>query len=285
VSEPGGGWWLWTTASTAGPTVLPSQSRVAAGGAARAILSLVIPVVVAGGFAATAWWVGHAQLGQQEGRILTWPFLRARLIEHLGLVGWSMTLAVAVGLPAGIAASRAGRGGRAGRSRLARGVLWFANLGQAVPGLAVLALLGAFLGIGRRPAILALALYSLLPILRNTAAGLAAVDPAVVEAARGMGLRPWQVLLRAELPLASPVIFAGLRTAIVLNVGTATLATFIGAGGLGEVIETGLGGTLTRVTATGCVLTVGVALLADWIVGLAELVAVRRTGRPSLEGA
>jgi osmoprotectant transport system permease protein len=165
-------------------------------------------------------------------------------------------------------------------------VLWVANLGQAVPGLAVLALLGAFLGIGRPPAIGALALYSLLPIMRNTAAGLAAVDPAVVEAARGMGLRPRQVLLRAELPLASPVIFAGLRTAVVLNVGTATLATFIGAGGLGEVIETGLsgGGTLARVTATGCILTVGVALLADWAVGLAELVAVRRTGRPSLEG-
>jgi osmoprotectant transport system permease protein len=264
------------------------------GVASRVFLSVAIPVVVVAGFVATAWWVGHAQLGQQESRILTWPFLRARLLEHLWLVGSSMAIAVGVGLPAGIAASRGrgsrrsrgSRGGRGGRGRnpLARGVLWFANLGQAVPGLAVLALLGAFLGIGRAPAILALALYSLLPILRNTTAGLAAVDPAVVEAARGMGLRPRQVLLRAELPLASPVIFAGLRTAVVLNVGTATLATFIGAGGLGEVIDTGLGGTLTRVTATGCILTIGVALLADWFVGLAELVAVRRTGRPSLDG-
>ncbi|HEX4864426.1 MAG TPA: ABC transporter permease [Acidimicrobiales bacterium] len=257
--------------------------RTASGVAARAILSVAIPVVVAAGFAATAWWVGHAELGQQEGHILTWPFLQARLSEHLGLVGWSMAIAVVAGLPAGVAASRAS--GSRGGNPLARAVLWFANLGQAVPGLAVLALLGALLGIGRPPAILALALYSLLPILRNTAAGLASVDPAVVEAARGMGLTPRQVLLRAELPLASPVIFAGLRTAVVLNVGTATLATFIGAGGLGEVITTGLGGALTRVTATGCILTVGVALLADWVVGLAELFAVRRTGRPALEAA
>lgn len=261
-----------------------SDQRGSSGVAARTILSVAIPVVVVAGFAATAWWVGHAELGQQEGRILTWPFLEARLAEHLGLVGWSMAIAIVVGLPAGIAASRTAGGEGAG-NLFARGVLWFANLGQAVPGLAVLALLGAFLGIGRPPAILALALYSLLPLLRNTAAGLASVDPAVVEAARGMGLTRRQVLLRAELPLASPVIFAGLRTAVVLNVGTATLATFIGAGGLGEVIETGLSGTLTRVTATGCVLTVGVALLADWAVGLAELVAIRRTGRPSLEGA
>jgi osmoprotectant transport system permease protein len=274
------------------------QERDGSGIAARAILSVAIPMIVAGGFAATAWWVSHAQLGQQEGRILTWPFLEGKLAEHLRLVGWSMAIAVAVGLPAGVAASRVGRrdgtagpersggpGQRRGRNLFPRAVLGFANLGQSVPGLAVLALLGAVLGIGRAPAILALALYSLLPLLQNTAAGLAAVDPAVVEAARGMGLTPRQVLLRAELPLASPVIFAGLRTAVVLNVGTATLATFIGAGGLGEVIETGLIGGLTRVTATGCILAVGVALLADWAVGLAELVAVRRTGRPSLEAA
>jgi osmoprotectant transport system permease protein len=100
-----------------------------------------------------------------------------------------------------------------------------------------------------------------------------------------MGLRPGQVLLRAELPLASPVIFAGLRTAVVLNVGTAALASFIGAGGLGEVIAAGMGGNLTRVTAIGCILTVGVALLADWVVGLAELAAIRRTGRFEPAGA
>ncbi|HEY8202879.1 MAG TPA: ABC transporter permease, partial [Actinomycetota bacterium] len=217
--------------SGAGGAAGGDHRPAAAGVVARVVLSVAIPVVVVAGFAATAWWVGHAQLGQQESRILTWPFLRTRLEEHLRLVGSSMAIAVAVGLPAGIAASR-DRGGHGSGSLPARAALWFANLGQAVPGLAVLALLGAFLGIGRPPAIVALALYSLLPLLRNTAAGLAAVDPAVVEAARGMGLRPWQVLLHAELPLASPVIFAGLRTAVVLNVGTATLATYIGAGGL-----------------------------------------------------
>jgi osmoprotectant transport system permease protein len=236
------------------------------------VLTVAVPVVVGLTVAGTAWWLEHAHLGRQESAILSGPFLRERLGEHLALVGWSMAIAVAVGFPTGIAAGR-------GRHPFTRPLLAVANLGQSVPGLAVLALLGALLGIGRVPAVTALALYSLLPILRNTAAGIALVDPAVVEAARGMGLRPLQVLRRAELPLAAPVIFAGLRTGIVLNVGTAALATFIGGGGLGDVIATGLGGNLTRVTAIGCILMVGLALVADWAVGLAELAALRRTGR------
>lgn len=256
----------------------PARRSIPRDVAARTVLSIAIPVVVVLMLSATAWWLEHAHLGQQESRVLTWPFLQARLVEHLALVGSSMAIAVAVGIPAGIAVGR-------GRNPATRAILALANLGQSIPALAVLALLGAFLGIGRVPAVTALALYSLLPLLRNTAAGIASVDPAVVEAARGMGLRPRQVLLRAELPLASPVIFAGLRTAIVLNVGTAALVTFIGAGGLGEVIATGMVGNLARVTATGCILMVGVALLADWAVGLAELTAVRRTGRLSPEEA
>jgi osmoprotectant transport system permease protein len=244
--------------------------------AARVAVTVAVPVVVVLTIAATAWWLSQARLGLQEGEVLRWPFLRARLFQHLALVGSSMTIAVAAGIPAGIAAGRR-------RNAFTRGTLAVANLGQSVPALAVLALLGALLGIGRIPAVAALALYSLLPILRNTAAGIATVDPAVVEAARGMGLRPLQVLRRAELPLASPVIFAGLRTAMVLNVGTAALAVFIGGGGLGEVITTGMGGNLTRVTAVGCILTAGVALVADWAVGLAELAALRRTGRLAVD--
>ena len=251
---------------------------ISTGAAARTTLSLAIPVVVVLVFSATAWWLAHAHLGQQESRVLTWPFLRARLVEHLGLVGNSIAIAIAVGLPAGIAAGR-------GSNPVTRVILALANLGQAIPALAILALLGGLLGIGRVPAVAALSLYSLLPLLRNTAAGIASVDPAVVEAARGMGLRPRQVLLRAELPLASPVIFAGLRTAIVLDVGTAALATFIGAGGLGEVITTGMVSNLTRVTVIGCVLMVGLALLADWAVGLAELLALHRTGRLTPDAA
>lgn len=255
---------------TAGPRRVPV--------AARTILSVAVPVLVAAAFAGCAWWLQGADLNFQENLLLTGPFLRSRVAQHLSLVGWSMAIAVAVGLPVGIVAGKRRNAG----TRLVLGV---ANLGQSVPGLAVLALLGALVGIGRVPAIIALALYSLLPVLRNTAAGIATVDPAVREAALGMGLRPGQVLLRAELPLASPVIFAGLRTAVVLNVGTAALASFIGAGGLGEVIAAGMGGNLTRVTAIGCILTVGVALLADWVVGLAELAAIRRTGRFEPAGA
>jgi osmoprotectant transport system permease protein len=245
--------------------------------AARTILSVAVPVVVAAAFGGCAWWLGHATLGFQETLLLDGDYLRVRLFQHLSLVGWSMAIAVAIGLPAGIAAGK-------GRNPATRMMLGVANLGQSVPGLAVLALLGALLGIGPVPAITALALYSILPILRNTAAGIALVDPAVREAALGMGMRPGQVLLRAELPLASPVIFAGLRTAIVLNVGTTALASFIGAGGLGEVISAGMGGNLTRVTVVGCILTVGIALLADWAVGLAELAALRRTSRLAPSG-
>jgi osmoprotectant transport system permease protein len=249
-------------------TAVPRRPGVAA----RTFLSAAVPVLVTGAFAGTAWWLRGADLNFQEQLLLDGGFLRSRMAQHLSLVGWSMAIAVAVGIPAGIVAGKR----RTAGSRL---VLGLANLGQSVPGLAVLALLGALVGIGRIPAIVALALYSLLPVLRNTAAGIATVDPAVREAAMGMGLRPAQVLLRAELPLASPVVFAGLRTALVLNVGTTALASFVGAGGLGEVIAAGMGGNLTRVTAIGCILTVGVALLADWLVGLAELAAVRRTGR------
>jgi osmoprotectant transport system permease protein len=116
----------------------------------------------------------------------------------------------------------------------------------------------------------ALVAYSVLPVLRNTMVGLQQVDRTLIEAARGMGMSKLRVLLRIELPLAVPVILAGVRTALVINVGTATLATFVNAGGLGNVISGGLSTSRDTVIITGAILTATLALLVDWVGGIAE---------------
>lgn len=154
--------------------------------------------------------------------------------QHLILTAWSVLLAALVGIPLGIAITR--------WTAAAPPTLAAAGVLQTIPGLALLAFLIPVpgLGLGPRSAILALSLYALLPILRNTWAGLRSVDVGVLEAARGMGMRPAQILTMVELPLAVPTIMAGLRTSAVITVGGATLAAFIGAGGLGQPILTGL---------------------------------------------
>jgi osmoprotectant transport system permease protein len=183
----------------------------------------------------------------------------------------STALAVAAALPAGVAATRPGL------RRLGPPLLFVANVGQSVPTIAVLALAFSVTGIGFRTAVIGLWAYSLLPVLRNTVAGLAGVDPAVVEAARGMGMSPAQVLRRVELPLAWPVIVAGIRTAAVVNVGTAALATFVGAGGLGALITVGLDNQRDRILYTGAALTALLALAVDWALAvLTDLTSPRR---------
>src|SRR6202165_1412633 len=164
--------------------------------------------------------------------VATEPFLMSRMIEHIFISGASFGIVAAIGVPLGILIAGAGRA-------LRIPVFLLANLGQAVPGIGILALLYAFLGLGVEPTIIALVAYGALPVLRNTVAGIQAVDPAAVEAARGMGMTRWQALSRVEVPLASPLIFAGLRTSLVLIIATATLGNFIRAGGLGAVIAPG----------------------------------------------
>jgi osmoprotectant transport system permease protein len=197
--------------------------------------------------------------------------LALRVREHVALCAVSTALAVAVAVPAGVAATRPGL------RRLAPPVLFLANVGQSVPTIAVLALAFSVTGIGFRTAVIGLWAYSLLPVLRNTVVGLAGVDPAVVEAARGMGMSPAQVLRRVEFPLAWPVVVAGIRTAAVVNVGTAALATFVGAGGLGALITVGLDNQRDRILYTGAALTALLALAVDWAISvLAELGRSRR---------
>jgi osmoprotectant transport system permease protein len=144
-------------------------------------------------------------------------------------------------------------------------------MGQATPAIGLLALLVIWLGIGRRSALIGIIIYAILPVLSNTIAGLKANDPTLLESARGIGMSPLGVLTKVELPLAVPLILAGVRTALVLNVGTATLATFGGGGGLGVLITTGITNQRMPVLVLGSVLTVALALLVDWLASLAEL--------------
>lgn len=179
--------------------------------------------------------------------------------EHLALVVAAMLLAIGFSLPLGVWLAR--------RPAWQKPVLTLANIAQTIPSLALFGFLLPVLGLGAPNAIAALFLYSLLPLVRNTVAGLAGVDPRAREAAVAMGLTPRQVLLQVELPLAAGVILAGVRTATVLCVGVATIASFIAAGGLGEFIQNGLRANDNATTLAGAVPAAALALGADGLLG------------------
>jgi osmoprotectant transport system permease protein len=186
-------------------------------------------------------------------------------LEHLRLVGFSTLLAMLIGIPLGI--------GIAHRPRFNKAVLASANIIQTIPSLALFGFLLPVPWLGARAdrlAILALTLYALLPIIRNTYTGIRGVDAAVVEAGRGMGLTESQLLFQVELPLAVSVILSGVRVAIVISVGLATIAAAIGAGGLGEFIFRGLAMVDDRVILAGAIPAALLALLADFGVGWLE---------------
>ena len=185
--------------------------------------------------------------------------------EHLWLVGASITLAVLIGIPLGILITR--------WPVLSKPVLGGANIIQTVPSLALFGFLLPAPWIGARAdriAILALMLYALLPLIRNTYTGIKGVDPAVVEAGRGMGMTDRQLLWQVELPLAFSVIIAGVRVATVLSIGLATIAAAIGAGGLGEFIFRGLAMVNNQVILAGAIPAAALAILADTSLGWLE---------------
>ncbi|GGG61935.1 ABC transporter permease/substrate-binding protein [Hymenobacter glacieicola] len=190
----------------------------------------------------TFWQAQADKLGQQT-------------LQHIGLTALALVLGVGAGVPLGVLLSR--------RPGLAPWVLGGAGVLQTVPSIALLGFLIPVLGIGYRPALLALFLYSLLPIIRNTLAGLRGVDAAVVDAARGLGLTEGQILRQLELPLALPVLLAGIRTAAVINVGVATLAAYVAAGGLGEFIFGGIALNNPAMILAGAIPAAGLALLFD----------------------
>lgn len=209
-------------------------------------------------------WVQAQTLDTIEARTLTPARISRDLWQHvrLSLVATALTITIAV--PLGVLLTRS----------FARWIkpigLGLGNFGQAIPSIGLIVLLALWLGIGFRSAVIGLVAYATLPILRNTIVGLDGVDPALKEAARGMGMSRLAVLRRVELPLAVPVILAGVRTALVLTVATATLATFIDAGGLGGGLITGIKLNRPVLTLTFGLLAAVLALFADWVGGIAE---------------
>ncbi len=186
-------------------------------------------------------------------------------LEHLWIVGISTLLAIAIGIPLGILITR--------KPALQKPVIATANIIQTIPSLALFGFLLPAPWIGERAgrlAILALTLYALLPLIRNTYAGIKGVDTAVTEAARGMGLTDWQLLFQVELPLAASIILAGVRLSMVMSIGLATIAAAIGAGGLGELIFRGLAMVNNAVILAGAVPAALMALAADTILGWLE---------------
>src|SRR2546428_3105728 len=189
----------------------------------------------------------------------------ALTLEHLVIVGVSILIAAAIGLPLGVLMTR--------RPGLSRPILTFANIVQTIPSLALFGFLIPlpFIGgIGARSAIVALVLYSLLPIIRNTFTGISGVDPAIREAGRGMGMTDGQLLWKVEIPLALGVIFAGIRVATVLCVGIATIAAAIGAGGLGMFIFRGVSMVDSRLILAGAIPAAALALVADFGLGAVQ---------------
>jgi osmoprotectant transport system permease protein len=249
-------------ASALGALGLPS-ARGAAGRGPAADARPAAPVARGASFGAYLWARRAALL--------------ALTLRHLGLVALALAAAALVAVPLGLALERARRAAAPTLGGL--GVL------QTIPSIALLAFMVPLLGVGTAPALVALWLYALYPIARGAYTGVRDADPAAIEAAEALGMTPTQRLLQVRLPLAAPVIMAGVRTAAVITVGAATLAAFIGAGGLGEPIVTGLALADTRMVLSGALPAAALALLVDGALALVERrvapAHLRRRARPA----
>ncbi|TMR41856.1 ABC transporter permease [Actinomadura geliboluensis] len=246
-------------------TVTAVPERTAAGEEARGRAGLLVtPVFLLLVCAALYLYVRGLDLDPIERRAIDRDEVVRQFGEHVGLVAVSTALVLAIAIPLGVLLTRPRL------RRLSAPFLALANVGQAVPSIGVLVLLAVTVGIGFQKAVIALILVSALPVLRNTMVGLQGVDRSLIDAGRGIGMSRTAVLFRVELPLAVPVILASVRVAVILNVGSATLAAFTNAGGLGELINTGIALNRTPILLTGSVLTAVLAMAADWLIGLVE---------------
>nr|WP_315035156.1 ABC transporter permease/substrate-binding protein [uncultured Chryseobacterium sp.] len=195
-------------------------------------------------------------IAEQHEKLLT------QIVQHLGLTFLSLFLAIMIGVPLGILIAR--------KRKLSGSVLGIAGILQTIPSIALLGFMIPAFGIGATPAIVALLIYALLPIIRNTYTGITEVDSTVIEAAKAMGMNRKQLLFKVELPLAMPVMIAGIRTAAVINVGVATLASFVAAGGLGEFIFGGISLNNTNMILAGAIPAALLAILLDQTIAVLQ---------------
>lgn len=197
-------------------------------------------------------------------------------LEHLSLTGIAMLMAVLVAVPLGIFLTR--------RRSLAKSVFAVVNTIQTIPSLALLGFMIPFLGLGNVPATIALFLYAILPILRNTVTGIENVNRSLIEAASGMGMSPLQILFRVELPIAFSTIMGGIRVSTVIIVGWATLAAYVGGGGLGRLIMAGMSMGREQLILAGAIPAVCLALLLDYCLSKVEQALAVPTNSIKQEG-
>ncbi len=190
------------------------------------------------------------------------PELGKLIVEHLQITGIAVLLAILIGVPLGIIITR--------YKKIARYVLGIANVFQTLPSLALFGLIIPILGVGLTPSVFVLFLYALLPIIKNTYIGISNVDTASIEAGKGMGMKNYEILYMVEIPLALPVIMGGIRISTVINIGTATIASLIGAGGLGDFIFKGISMANNNLLLAGAIPTALLALSVDAILGFVE---------------
>ena len=237
---------------------------------------LVRPLVRAAGIFVVIWsfyghepfwdWMLRALFPTSPDLLYNSNTLISLASQHMELVIISSILTITIGLTLGISVTRA-----AFREFLPL-VSDVVNSGQTVPTLAIIAIMAPIIGFGFWPAIVALILYGLLPIVRNTIVGLEGVDPSMIDAAKGMGMTPSQILLQIEIPNASSIILAGVRTSVVINVGTAALGAYVGSGGLGNPIASGLNQSINPWVLLGALAAALLAILLDYILGRVEYV-------------
>jgi osmoprotectant transport system permease protein len=247
------------------PDTRPAEPRRSVTSRSDRVRLVAQPLAVVVLVGAVVIWALSGELNANERETLNLPTILALTGQHVLITAVVSVLVVVIAVPLGVALTRPGL------RRLSPVVLAVANVGQAAPALGVIVLFFLWTGVeGLWAVTVPLVFYTLLPVLRNTMVGIGQVDDSLIDAGRGIGMSARGVLFRVELPLAVPLILAGLRTALVLAVGTATLAFFVNGGGLGELIDTGYKLQLNSVMYVGAVLAIGLALLVDWLGGLAE---------------
>jgi len=224
----------------------------------QAILVLLLTLLVA----ITIWVTSLKHIGVY--RVFTFGDLFYSAWAHLKMVCVAVVIATSLGVPLGIMITRPGF------ERLVLPVIGGASIGQTIPSLAVIAIMAPILGFGFRSAVVALVIYGVLPVVRNTYASIRSIDPSVIEAARGMGMTRLQIATRIELPLARPVIMAGIRISTVITVGTAELAVLVGGAGLGKITLTGVFAREALIILQGAAPTAAMAILLGFLLQSVE---------------